>query len=532
MSRECGAGWWGWCVALALCAAGLPAATAQERSAAVSMPAALAPVPAHPDEALARETARRYQALLPGYRWQLISALDRDGKPYTWFSLGKDAPAFEFTREEASSSAEASLLVHSQLCQRQVDGRLTLRRYQVQGADSQRDVAWELRLRREAYERTPALTCQEPAYRSELHLVQLLSDGHALRMRVDQAKRDRPQLEVQDGFGGELRFEGRALAEADRLQLQAPELLLQIKEAAAPCKVTWLPGARCLLFREVSLGAVGAESATVSDWNDTVLAVDRYTHVAGTEVMLRVKRYGKTTAGSADLPAYRAERLLWMRGPDVAPNMMPSVAGVTAASVLDPDASTFLPALRARFVSRDRSLTATEFTHLYYGNWLQRALAPGRIDAMSAFPGAEAMEEAVDYLALRRQLHALAQAGTSPADVLKQADAREQGYREFLGSYPLHLNALEDLAKGEGAAGVGEPDVLFVFNGLLNAVLATGDGASCESAYMLTTSADIGVVLRQLSLPRDPKADLKQGDQCVRTGSGQTVKYFTALDIR
>jgi hypothetical protein len=516
---------------LALCAAGLPAAAAQERSAAVPIPAS-APVPAHPDEALARATARRYQALLPGYRWQLISALDRDGKPYPWFSLGKDAPVFEFTREEASLSAEASLLVHSQLCQRQVDGRLTLRRYQVQGTDSQRDVAWELRLRRASHERRPALTCQEPAYRSELRLEELLSDGHAMRMRVEQAKRDRPLLEVQDRFGGELRFEGRALAEADRLQLQAPELLLQIKEAAAPCKVTWLPGARCLLFRVVSLGAVGAGSATVSDWNDTVLAVDRYTHVAGTEVMLRVKRYGKTTAGSADLPAYRAERLLWMRGPGVAPNMMPSVAGVTAASVLDPDAATFLPTMRARFVSRDRSLTATEFTHLYYGNWLQRALAPGRIDAMSAFPGAEAMEEAVDYLALRRQLHALAQAGTSPADVLKQADAREQGYREFLGSYPLHLNALEDLAKGEGAAGVGEPDVLFVFNGLLNAVLATGDGASCETAYMLTTSADIGVVLRQLSLPRDPKANLKQGDQCVRTGSGQTVKYFTALDMR
>lgn len=532
MSNGYRAGWLGKCAVLALCVAGLPAAVAQQPPVAVPLPAVLAPVPAHPDEAAAAETARRYQMLLPGYRWQLSSALDRDGKPYSWFSLGKQAPVLEFMREDAASSSTASLQVYSQLCQRQVDGRLTLRRFQVQGADPQRDVAWELTLRRAAHERVPALTCQQAAYRTELRLVQMLSGGHALRMRVDQTKNDRPQLEVQDGFGGVLRFEGRALGEADRLQLKAPELLLQVKETPAPCRVTWLPGERCLRFREVLLGTAGADGAQISDWTDTVLGVDRYSHVAGSEVMLRVKRYGKATAGADDLPAYRAERLLWTRGADLGPDTMPAVAGVTAASVLDPDAAMFFPALQVRFVSRDRSLTAAAFAHLYYGNWLQRELGPARLDAGSGFPSIEAMTEVAEYLALRRQLHALAQADASAAGALSPVDVRKQGHRDFLGRYPLHLNALEDLATGEGAAAVEDPDVRFMFDGLLDAILATGDGAACDSAYVVTTSADIGVVLRRLSLPRRPDEDLRQGAGCVRAGAGQAVKYFLALDLQ
>ena len=201
----------GICVAIALAAVALPALAIGQQPA--SMPAALAPPPTHPDESAARQTALRYQQLLPLYRWRLLTAVDKDGMPRTWFGEGADAPQLQFGVEEKGPSAEPSLLVHSELCKRQVDGKVVLRRYQVQGADSQREVAWQLNLHRQPHERAPALTCQKPAYTAEQRLLQMLSGGHALRMRVEQAKQDRPQLELGDAFGGVLRFEGTALAQ-------------------------------------------------------------------------------------------------------------------------------------------------------------------------------------------------------------------------------------------------------------------------------------------------------------------------------
>ncbi|MEN5208903.1 DUF4919 domain-containing protein [Stenotrophomonas terrae] len=478
------------------------------QQASVPPPAALVPVPAHPDEAAARQTARRYQQLLADYRWQLMSAKDREGNPRTWFASGTGVPGLEFSKEEKDAAAEPSLLLHSQLCQRQVDGWLVLRRYQVQGADPQREVAWQLTLRGDAYMRRPPLTCRTSPYNAEQRLLQMLSGGHALRMRIDQPNKGGPQLEVDDGFGGLLRFQGTLLAENQRHHLQGVETLLQVKETAAPCASTWSPGERCLLFREVRLDAAG-EAA--SAWNDTVLAVDRYTHVAGTDVMLRVRPYGKANAGPNALRAYRAQHLLWTRG-----EAMPTVAGVSAAAVLEPEQPTFFPKLLLRFAARDRSLAGKDFTHLYYGNWLQQVLGPRRAGA-SELAGGEELAALESYLELRGQVATLDKADSSSA-------VRQQRYRDFLVSHPMHLNALEDLA------GAGDADARFAFEGLLQAIKSSGDGQACESPWIVTSSADIGVLLRHLKLERDHAADRTLGDGCVRVGAEADARYFLVLD--
>lgn len=500
----------GICAAIALAAVALPALAIGQQSA--SMPAALAPPPAQPDESAARQTAQHYQQLLPLYRWRLLAAVDKDGMPRTWFGEGADAPQLQFGVEETGPSAEPSLLVHSELCKRQVDGEVVLRRYQVQGADSQREVAWQLNLHRQPHERAPALTCQKPAYTAEQRLLQMLSGGHALRMRVDQAKQDRPQLELGDAFGGVLRFEGTPLAQGARYGLQGAERLLQIKEASAACANSWLPGNRCLLFREVALD--GRENAA-SDWNGDVLAVDGYKHNAGTDVMLLVRRYGSTGDGHAAPMSYRAGRQLWVRGEAAGPDMMASVAGVRADAVLEPEQATFYPKLLARFIGRDRGLAGTEFAHLYYGAWLHRKLGPKPAEGTSPFTGADELIAAEAYLELRRQLAALDGAGDS-------AGARLQLYQDFLGRYPLHLNALESLAGDDGG-------VRFGFDGLLQAIMASGDGNSCQSPWIVTASGDIGVVFRHLALDRDYALDRKEDDGCLRVGSGKDERYFLVL---
>lgn len=503
----------GICAAIALAAVALPALAIGQQP--VSMPAALAPPPAHPDESAARQTAQRYQQLLPLYRWRLLAAVDKDGMPRTWFGEGADAPQLQFGVVEKGSSAEPSLLVYSELCKRQVDGEVVLRRYQVQGADSQREVAWQLNLHRQPHERAPALTCQNPAYTAELRLLQMLSGGHALRMRVEQAKKDRPQLELGDAFGGVLRFEGTPLAQGARYGLQGAERLLQITEASAACANSWLPGNRCLLFREVALD--GRENAA-SDWNGDVLAVDGYKHNAGTDVMLLVRRYGSTDDVHAAPMSYRAERQLWARGDAAGPGMMASVAGVRADAVLEPEQATFYPKLLARFIGRDRSLAGTEFAHLYYGAWLQRKLGPKPTEGTSPFTGADELAAVEGYLELRRKVAALDGAGDS-------AGARLQLYQEFLGRYPLHLNALESLAGDDEG-------VRFGFDGLLQAIMASGDGNSCQSPWIVTASGDIGVVFRHLALDRDYAMDRKEDDGCLRAGSGKDERYFLVLGSR
>ncbi|WP_296246909.1 DUF4919 domain-containing protein [uncultured Stenotrophomonas sp.] len=500
----------GFCAAIALAAVALPALAIGQQPA--SMPAAPAPPPTHPDESAARQTAQRYQQLLPLYRWRLLTAVDKDGMPRAWFGEGADAPQLQFGVEDKSPSAEPSLLLHSELCKRQVDGEVVLRRYQVQGADPQREVAWQLNLRRLPHERTPALTCQKPAYTAELRLLQMLSGGHALRMRVEPAKKDRPQLELGDAFGGVLRFEGTALVQGARYGLQGAERLLQIKEASAACANSWLPGNRCLLFREVALDGRGNAA---SDWNGDVLAVDGYKHSAGTDVMLLVRRYGSTGDDLAAPMSYRAERQLWERGATAGPEMMASVAGVRADAVLEPEQATFYPKLLARFIGRDRGLAGTEFAHLYYGAWLQRNLGPKPAEGTSPFKGADELAAVEGYLELRRKVAASDEAGGS-------AGARLQLYQDFLGRYPLHLNALESLA-GDDAA------VRFGFDGLLQAIMASGDGNSCQSPWIVTSSADIGVVFRHLALDRDYAMDRKEGEACLRVGSGEDGKYFLVL---
>lgn len=500
----------GICVAIAVAAVALPALATGQQPA--SMPAALAPPPTHPDESAARQTAQRYQQLLPLYRWRLFAAVDKDGMPRTWFGEGADAPQLQFDVEDKSPSAEPSLLVHSELCKRQVDGEVVLRRYQVQGADSQREVAWQLNLRRQPHERAPALTCQKPAYTAEQRLLQMLSGGHALRMRVDQAKKNRPQLELGDAFGGALRFEGTPLAQGARYGLQGAERLLQIKEASAGCATTWLPGDRCLLFREVALDG---RADAAFEWMGNVLAVDRYTHVSGTDAMLLVRRYERAGASPTAPLAYRAERLLWTRGDAVGPEMMASVAGVRADAVLEPEQATFYPKLLARFIGRDRGLGDSEFTNLYYGEWLQRELGPKPVGGSSSFPGADELAAVEGYLQLRRQVAGLERAGGS-------AGARLQLYQDFLGRHPLHLNALEDLA-GDDA------DVRFGFDGLLQAIMASGDGKSCQSPWIVPSSGDIGVVFRHLALDRDYAMDRRMDDGCLRVGSGKDETYFLVL---
>ena len=498
---------------IALAVLALPALAIGQQPA--SMPAALAPPPTHPDESAARQTAQRYQQLLPLYRWRLLTAVDKEGMPRTWFGEGADAPQLQFSAEEKSPSAEPSLLVHSELCKRQVDGEVVLRRYQVQGADSQREVAWQLSLRRQPHERASALTCQKPAYTAELRLLQMLSGGHALRMRVEQAKKDRPQLELGDAFGGVLRFEGTALAQDAHYGVQGAERLLQIKETSAGCANTWLPGNRCLLFREVALD--GRENAA-SDWNDDVLAVDGYTHSAGTDVMLLVRRYGSTNDGPVAPMSYRAGRQLWARGDAAGPDMMAIVAGVRADAVLEPEQATFHPKLLARFIARDKGLGANEFAHLYYGAWLRRELGPTPAEASSPFNGADELAAAEGYLELRSQLVALGEAGGP-------AGARMQLYQDFLRRYPLHLHALESLADDDA-------DVRFGFDGLLQAIIASGDGDSCQTPWIVTASGDIGVVFRHLALDRDHALDRKTDDGCLRVGSGKDEKYFLVLGSR
>ncbi len=502
------------CIALAFAAAAGPVLASQQ--AAVLPPAELIPVPAHPDEAVARQTAQRYQQLLAGYRWQLLSANDKDGKPRTWFGSGDEAPRLEFSAEQKHASAEPSLLLYSQLCQRQVNGGLVLRRYQVQGADPQREVAWQLTLREDAYVRKPALTCQKTPYTAELRFLHMLSDGHALRMRIDQPKKGGPQLEIGDAYGGMLLFEGTQLADDQRHAVQGAERLLQVKETAAACASTWLPGERCLLFREVRLDGA---NASASAWADSVLAVDRYTHVAGTEVMLRVTPYGKSKAATEDPVSYRAERLLWARGDAAGADMMPTIAGVTAAAVLEPEQAMFYPQLLRRFTGRDRSFAPAEFSHLYYGHWLRQALGPRQVGAEGLFSGSEELAAIESYLELRSQLAALDKNGGS-------ATVRLQLYRGFLAQHPLHLNALEDLAAS------GDADVRFVFEGLLQAIKASGDGVSCQSPWIVTSAGDIGVVFRQLALERDYDADRSLDEGCLRVGTEPDARYFLVLDQR
>ena len=74
---------------IALAVLALPALAIGQQPA--SMPAALAPPPTHPDESAARQTAQRYQQLLPLYRWRLLTAVAKEGMPRSWFGEGADA---------------------------------------------------------------------------------------------------------------------------------------------------------------------------------------------------------------------------------------------------------------------------------------------------------------------------------------------------------------------------------------------------------------------------------------------------------
>jgi len=88
------------------------------------------------------------------------------------------------------------------------------------------------------------------------------------------------------------------------------------------------------------------------------------------------------------------------------------------------------------------------------------------------------------------------------------------------------LNALEDLAAS------GDADVRFVFDGLLQAIKASGDGMSCNSPWIVTSAGDIGVVFRQLALERDYDADRSLGEGCLRVGADPDVRHFFMLDQR